>query len=329
MAKRTKPTPAQKPEPQNKLITKQDIEKIEIGRQRASDLMQLHRDQMISALPKYLTVERVMGIALTSMTREPKLLQCTQVSLMGAVLTCCQLGLMMDGILGEAFLVPFRNNRANTLECQLIIGYKGLIALSLRSGLVSSVKAVPVYAANEEGGDTFDYDLGLNEKLEHKPHGMSDPDRITHFYAIVRYLNGGRSFHVMTRGSVELVRNEAPMYKHAVRKQNTIWFKHFKSMGMKTCLRELFKFTPLSSELSQAVAMDELFDAGKNQNLALRFIGNIKVDAEDIYHEVLMDQQEREEDLQEGRIENTKQKADAVTGSTIAAINKKKPKKVI
>lgn len=308
---------------ENRIITQKEVDNLNQGRKRVNDLMMLHRDQIVTALPSFIKPERAMGIVLTAMTRNPDLLNCTQVSIISAALTCFSIGLMPDGILGEAFLVPFKNNSKNTLECQVIIGYKGLTNLAMRSGLVSSVRPFAVYAANEEGGDFFDYDMGLNEKLEHKRSGLDDPDRITHFYAIVRYLNGGHTFHVMTRAEVEKVRNESPNYKHAKNIKNTFWFKHFAKMGMKTCLRELLRHVPLSSELSQAIALDELNDAGVKQNNALTFLGDLKVDAEDVAHEVLEDHKAAKEEILDNKKEQTKQKSAAVTDSTIQAINKK------
>lgn len=334
MVKKTqsKSPPKAKTEPQvkeNRIITKEEVEKLQVGRARALELMEIHRDQMFHALPAHMQVDRVMGVALTAMTKNPKLLECTQVSVISTILTCCQLGLMMDGILGEAFMVPFKNNQRNTTECQLIIGYKGLTTLAFRSGMVSSVKAIPVFGAGQEDGDVFDYDMGLNEKLEHKRSGLSDPNRITHFYAIVGFLNGGKSFHVMTRKEVEDIRDNAPNWKFAKDKKKTIWYNYFASMGMKTCLRALFKFVPLSTELSRAVAMDELFDAGVNQGLAVQFMNDLKVDAEDISHEIIMDSKIKEEELLEEKKDFAKEKGKSVEEAALKHINIKKPKKMM
>lgn len=328
MAKRNTPqSEEEEPKSENRIITKKEVDNLHIGRQRVMDLMELHRDQMIKALPSYLPVDRIMGIAVTAMTKNPKLLQCTQVSVISSILTCCQLGLLMDGILGEAFLVPFKNNQRNTLECQVIIGYKGFNSLAHRSGMVSSTQYCAVYAANEEDGDEFDYDLGLNEKLVHKRSGLSDVSRITHFYAIVRYLNGGRSFHVMNRAEVDRVRDNSPNYKFAIKKQNTFWYKWYAQMGMKTVLLALLKLTPLSTELSQAIAIDELQSSGESQKLSLRFMGDIKVDAEDITHEVLLDQKYEEESRLEDQREVSADKSAAATENTINQINKRKTKR--
>ena len=45
-----------------------------------------------------------------------------------------------------------------------MIGYKGLIDLCYRSGEVSTVQAHTVYE-----NDTFEYELGLDNKLRHVP----------------------------------------------------------------------------------------------------------------------------------------------------------------
>jgi recombination protein RecT len=55
---------------------------------------------------------------------------------------------------------------------------------------------------------------------------------------------------------VEKIRNEHSIsYKYD--KSNSIWAKHFTAMGLKTCIKRLIKYLPLSIEVAQAIASDE------------------------------------------------------------------------
>lgn len=76
------------------------------------------------ALPKHITPERMVRVALTALTRVPKLAECDQASFFKALFECSQWGLEPDG--RRAHLIPFENKRKGIVECQLIFDYKGL-----------------------------------------------------------------------------------------------------------------------------------------------------------------------------------------------------------
>jgi recombination protein RecT len=97
--------------------------------------------QMQRALPSHLTAERMARIALTEVRRVPKLALCDQNSFMGAIMTCCQLGLEPGSALGHAYLIPFENTKKRIVEVQLILGYKGMIDLARRSGQIRSMRS--------------------------------------------------------------------------------------------------------------------------------------------------------------------------------------------
>jgi recombination protein RecT len=130
-----------------------------------SNLLQTYESTLKNALPTFLTPQRMIRVALTAMSKNPQLLDCTQPSLMGCILTAAQLGLLPDEVLGEAYLIPFKNTKKGTLECTFIVGYRGLCQLAMRSGQVKSVQARAVFAAGEPDGDQFVYEMGLDEKL--------------------------------------------------------------------------------------------------------------------------------------------------------------------
>ena len=265
-------------------------------KQKVSGLLERYIPQLAQALPKFLTPDKMMRVALTAMNKNPKLLECTQTSLIGSILTSAQLGLLPDEVLGEAYLIPFKNNRANRMECQFMIGYKGLCTLAYRSGVVQSVQARAVFK-----GDEFDFEMGLNERLVHRPKGNKNPAEITHFYSIVRMKEGGYVMNVMTREEVEKIRNESANYKFAYKKEETVWGKYFEEMGCKTVLRRIMKYVPMSSEVMRAIGQDELADIGK-QNFSADILEMPEID-EEIKDEAL-NEVVKDDAIQEAEIVN-------------------------
>src|ERR1700751_4253441 len=59
------------------------------------------------ALPKHITPQRMLRVAMTAIQNTPKLLDCDRHSLYAAIMKAAQLGLEPDGILGQAYLIPF------------------------------------------------------------------------------------------------------------------------------------------------------------------------------------------------------------------------------
>jgi recombination protein RecT len=218
------------------------------------DLLQQHKAQIAAALPRHMTADRMARIAMTELRKNPELMQCCPYSFMGAVVQCAQLGLEPGGGLGHAYLVPFFNSKSKKKEVQFIPGYRGMVSLARRSGQVVSLHAHAVYE-----GDLFDYELGLEEKLKHKPAMPRKADaKILYVYAIAHLKDGGHQFTVMSADEVNrIAKNTGP------------WKDHYEEMAKKTAIRRLFKLLPVSVEMERAVGADELQEADVSQDNAL------------------------------------------------------------
>src|ERR1051325_4467360 len=78
------------------------------------DLLTRYKEQIAMALPRHLTPERMIRVALTAVSRSQKLQECNPATVAGCVVQASILGLEPDGILGEAYLVPFTTGRQTT-----------------------------------------------------------------------------------------------------------------------------------------------------------------------------------------------------------------------
>lgn len=222
------------------------------------------KQQMALALPKHMTADRLARIALTEVRKTPKLAQCDQMSFLGAIMQCAALGLEPGGALGHCYLIPFDNKKQNRTDVQFIIGYRGMLDLARRSGQIVSLEARAVHQK-----DHFEVELGLDSKIVHKPNWTAaDRGPLTFVYAVAKLKDGGVQFDVMSRAEIEAIRNESQGYKTAVRfkNDNTPWIQHFEPMALKTVIRRLFKYLPVSIEIQRAVGLDEQADVGIPQD---------------------------------------------------------------
>lgn len=215
------------------------------------ELLVKNKDQIIMALPKHLSADRLIRIAMTTIRRNPKLLECDPRTLLGALIQCSQLGLEPDDILGHAYLVPFDNNKLHKTDVQLMVGYKGFIDLAERTGKVHNIYARIVYEK-----ELLTLEEGTEPKLVHKPLPPAERgQKKVGVYAVAFFTNGGRpKFEWLWPEDVEKARG----LSKSKGSQYSPWNTHEDDMWKKTAIRRLAKYLPLSPEFQKAASLDEL-----------------------------------------------------------------------
>ena len=214
--------------------------------QTIKDYINAMSGEIAKELPQVMTPVRFTRIALSAVSNTPKLGSCTPQSFLGAMMNAAQLGLEPNTPLGQAYLIPFENRKKGVTECQFQIGYKGLIDLAYRSGEVKMIDAQTVYE-----NDEFEYELGMDPVLKHKPARTNRGNPI-YFYATFKLTNGGQGFQVM---SIEDVHDHAKKYSKTY--NNGPWQTNFEEMAKKTVLKKLLKYAPLKTEFVKQVTSDE------------------------------------------------------------------------
>lgn len=202
---------------------------------------------MAQALPKHMDVDRLTRLAMTTIRTTPQLREADVASLLGAVMQAAQLGLE-PGLLGHCYLLPFKNNKKGITEVQFIIGYKGMIDLARRSGQIQNIYAHAVYEKDE-----FEYELGLEPKLVHKPSTEVDRGRFIGAYAVAHFKDGGYQFEFMPKAEIEKRKGRSK----AASSNYSPWKTDYEEMAKKTVIRHMWKYLPISVEIQQQVAHDE------------------------------------------------------------------------
>ena len=224
-------------------------------KQNIGALLKSRERQITAALPKHITTDRLMRIALTEISRNEELKKCTAESLIRCVIQAAQLGLLPDSLTGEAYLIPFNNRRLNIKECQFIVGYRGLMKLAYQSGQIINIFAREFYEK-----DHIDIVYGLNPKLDHIP-CLDDTGSVKGYYAVAKFKNGTGDFFVMAKKQMAAYGAKLISFGKGP------WQTHFDEMAKKTVIRKLLKYLPRSSDnLVQAIVQDERAEIGKQIN---------------------------------------------------------------
>lgn len=207
--------------------------------------------RMHEALPKGFSAEKALSAFKSEISRTPALQRCSPDSLVKSVIQAAQLGLEVNGILGHAYLVPYGAN------CQFMLGYRGMIALARRSGQIISIYAQAVYK-----NDIFEFEFGLEEKLRHVP-AVGDRGELIYAYAISKLENTysqagkeGIQFDVMSRSDIDKIKSRSQSAKGAY----SPWKTDYEEMAKKTVLRRLFKYLPISIDIQEGIAREEVKD---------------------------------------------------------------------
>jgi recombination protein RecT len=215
------------------------------------DLLQTKKQAILDVLPRHMNVERMLKLALLSTTKTPQLLECDPKTVLASVMNAARLGLEIGR---EAHLVPFRNSKRGTYDCQMIPDYRGLIALARRSGAVQAIEARVVYK-----GERFEVELGTTPKIHHIPTlGEKKNADITAFYAVARLRDSEvPQFEVMTVEQVDDIKHRSKA------KDQGPWLTDYAEMGRKTVVKRLVKYLPASPELQEAVELDNRAETGE------------------------------------------------------------------
>lgn len=209
-------------------------------------MLEQFKGEIEKALPRHMSGDRMVRVALTAFRQNPALASCDPKSIFAAIIISSQLGLEI-GVLGHAYLVPYK------AECTLIPGWRGLVDLVSRAGKAS------VWTGAVYEGDTFTYRLGDSPYLDHVPSGAEESyDKLTHVYAIGRVKGAEYPIvEVWTKGKVIRHRD-----KHNKVGGSHYSYKYFEAYGRKVALLQVLKYVPLSVEVARAYELEVSAEKG-------------------------------------------------------------------
>lgn len=212
----------------------------------ALDLLRRYHGEFLKVIPRHMNPERMLRIAEGVIKRDQKLLACTAGSILRSVLEASILGLEI-GVLGEGYLIPYKK------DCTFQPGYMGLIKLAIQS---KSVMAVQVGAVRK--GDDFDYELGSQPFVKHKPSLSSDPEERPYaVYCVLQLPSGAFQATIMSESDVERIR------RFSMAKGDGPWVAHWEMMAIKTAIKRALKYVPKTPELARTIEADDRRDAGE------------------------------------------------------------------
>jgi phage RecT family recombinase len=201
------------------------------------------RPQLQAALPANVPVDRFVRTALTSVQLQPELLVADRRSLFLSCLQAATDGLIPDG--REGALVVYRtkvkrDGREEWIQkVQWMPMYSGLLKKVRNSEQLASISANVVFE-----GDAFDYELGDQERIVHKP-ALAGRGKPIAVYAIAHLKDGSIYREVLSWEDVQRIRASSKA------KDGPAWVNWEEEMAKKSAIRRLSKRLPASSDLDR------------------------------------------------------------------------------
>lgn len=205
-------------------------------------LIERMEPDLVKSLQNPAAAQALMRHYLTAIRLTPALLECSDASLLAALLLSAQVGLE-PGPLGHVYLVPFGR------ECQWILGYTGIIELARRSEAVADLTSEIVWDC-----DVYERPW-RNQSGVHYEHRPGDPgDRQERVGVLVtwRELSGGKWFP----RAVDVPVSRVERARKASRAKAGPWFTDEDAMWRKTGVRAVRPFLPLSPQAGRALGYD-------------------------------------------------------------------------
>jgi hypothetical protein len=165
-------------------------------------------------------------------------------------MTFCILGLEVDGVTGQGYLLPFKGVAVP------VIGYKGYNTLAARSEYTLSAGVV-------KEKDEFDFRLGTSGFVDHKPYfGGGGAGRIIGGWSCARHHKRPPIISVMTIDQLLQVKKKAPGASKADSPWNDTAGPGYEAMLSKTVKRRLARDMPLNLFQLGAVVDEAIEERG-------------------------------------------------------------------
>ena len=200
--------------------------------------------QIIAVLPKGVRHEVLTSASMTAALDNPKLLDCSPLSMFRAVLKAATLGLRIGE---QCDLVPI----GGKVECWVRV--RGVVDLAVRAGAIRWAREGYVCA-----GDEFEHEERA-EGTHFRHRALSEPkadaSNVTHVYATIVLRDGTRVFEVWSMA--RCLEHKKRFAKDT--KAGSVWDKHPLPMFAKSVVKAALRFAPLSPDVRSAMgAGDEV-----------------------------------------------------------------------
>lgn len=222
-----------------------DTLKVELARQQQKALNNFFQGDEKKTL-KFLS-----SVAYCASTT-PKLLECTQESIITSFMKCAEYNLFPSTVSGEVYILPYLNKWI--LEAQFQLGYKGIVALLGRVW-------IKIHTDIVKENDICEITSGMEQNIIHK-YPLSARGKAIWVYAIATDSEGNKTMKYMSAEEVLAFRkfSKSANAKEEWARAKSPWNEANDvelNMWRKTVIKQISKNFSLSEEVYSAIVEDQ------------------------------------------------------------------------
>ena len=181
-------------------------------------------------------------------------------SVLQSAMVAATLNLSCVPSLGQAALVPYKNN--GVMYAQFQVMTRGLIQLAQRTGQYRNINAGEVYEDEYQGDDLLTGEVYF-QRVKGGYRDQGQKDKIIGYFAYIETVTGFKKTEYWTKADVEVHRD-----RFSKSRFNGPWKDNFDAMAKKTVLKSLLNhYGPMSvdSKLTTALQDDQkVYDSNGN-----------------------------------------------------------------
>ena len=193
-----------------------------------------------------------LASVLNATRTNPALKDCDPNSVISAAMVAASLDLPIDGSLGFAALVPYKNKGQAVAQFQIMT--KGYVQLALRTGQYKTINVGPVYADEFGGFDIITGEVKITP-VDGGFRSKDDDSKIVGYVAFFRLVNG---YECTRYWPMEKIIAHGRKYSKSFGKEYGLWKTDLSAMAAKTVLKNtLSKWGILSTSMQMALRADQ------------------------------------------------------------------------
>lgn len=199
-------------------------------------------------------------------SQDSGLQECDPKAVVMEAMKAASLRLPLAKPLGRAYVLPFKNKGVPTPT--FVIGWRGLVDLAVRTGQYEDINAIIVYKGELRGQDKLSGIVDIS--------GVKESNEVLGYIGYFKLIAGFRKMVFMTvEQMAHYSKTYAPTLKNSdVTEEKLVklaqeqaergpkagsvgWFGDYNAMALKTVVRKVLSWGPMSIELQNAIASDE------------------------------------------------------------------------
>lgn len=239
------------------------MNQVAIQKQDAPKEIKLHEDieqrtaQFHAALPAHIPVERFKRVLMTALGNNPTLVRADRRTMFMSAMKAAQDGLLPNGIEGALVIYKTKVKDGSGGEqwvdaVQWMPMIAGIRKKVRNSGEISTWEVHAVYSKDE-----FDYMLGDEPRIHHKPILGGDRGDLIAAYSIATLKTGEKSREIMSAQEIRNIWKTSSKNKDKSGNPTGPWKDHEAEMFRKTVARRHSKVLPMSTDLDDLMRRDD------------------------------------------------------------------------